>query len=93
MVPPESARLNLGGKREQTFSISGADHRTVCRFVSADDQQFLQVAAALADLATDALSHQREKNAAAQSSPQALRDAMIPGASSSLGDAFMPVLI
>ncbi|KAI9823617.1 MAG: hypothetical protein M1832_002398 [Thelocarpon impressellum] len=64
VVPPESARLNLGGRREQTFSISGADHRTVCKFSSATDHQFLQVAGALEDLAENALRQRRQRLAA-----------------------------
>ncbi|KAI9813330.1 MAG: hypothetical protein M1832_006345 [Thelocarpon impressellum] len=60
VVPPESARLNLG-KREQVFSIAGADHRTVCRFPTANDPQFLQVAGALEDLAEAALDRRQQK--------------------------------
>ncbi len=54
VVPPESARLNLG-KRETTFSIAGADHQNMCKFASADDPQYLQVAGALEDLVETAL--------------------------------------
>ncbi len=60
VVPQESARLNLGGRREQTFSIAGANHRTVCKFASPDNQQYRQVAAALEDLAKDALTLRRK---------------------------------
>ncbi len=60
VVPPESARLNLG-KREQVFSIAGADHRNVCKFARANDAQFLQLAGALEDLAEAALDRQQQK--------------------------------
>ena len=59
-MPQDSARLNLGGQREQTFSIAGADHRTVCKFASGDDPQFLQVAGALEDMAEDALKKRKQ---------------------------------
>ncbi len=60
VVPPESARLNLG-KREQVFSIAGADHRTVCKFARATDAQFLLVAGALEELAEAALDQQQQR--------------------------------
>ncbi len=64
VVPQASARLNLGGQREQTFSISGADHSTVCKFADEHDPQFLQVAGALEDLAEAALQKRRQGAAA-----------------------------
>ncbi len=56
----------LGGKRQQTFSISGADHHTVCKFRSADDAQYLQVAGALEDLASQALDRRQQRLAPAK---------------------------
>lgn len=49
VVPSASARLNLGD-REKTFSITGADHRTLCRFPAVDDSQYRKVAATLQEL-------------------------------------------
>lgn len=49
MVPSASARLNLGD-REKTFSITGADHRTLCKFSAVDDSQYRKIASTLQEL-------------------------------------------
>lgn len=49
MVPPASAKLNLGD-REQTLAIVGADHRTLCKFSAVDDPQYRKIASILQEL-------------------------------------------
>lgn len=49
VVPSASARLNLGD-REKTLSITGADHRTLCKFPTVDDSQYRKVASTLQEL-------------------------------------------
>lgn len=49
VVPSASARLNLGD-REKAFSITGADHRTLCKFSAVDDSQYRKIASTLQEL-------------------------------------------
>ena len=57
MVPRTSAYLNLG-KREKVFSISGADHRTVCKFASKEGTYAI-LSAHLVNLAKEAVGGER----------------------------------
>ncbi|KAF2177518.1 WD40 repeat-like protein [Zopfia rhizophila CBS 207.26] len=61
VVPKASAMLNIG---EEYYSISGADHHTVCKFSSAEDPQYLQIATSLQNMAEDVSQQVSEDDAA-----------------------------
>ena len=46
IVPPTSARLNLGN-REEWFNIVGADHHGVCKFAAEDNAGYMMVRGSL----------------------------------------------
>jgi hypothetical protein len=54
IVPRHSAQLGIGNN-EQLFSISGGDHRNMCKFSSSTEPQYRQLSQAMKKLVNDAL--------------------------------------
>ncbi|KEF52661.1 uncharacterized protein A1O9_11078 [Exophiala aquamarina CBS 119918] len=59
IVPKHSAQLGIG-RNEQQFSISGGDHRNMCKFSTSDDPQYRQLSHAIKRISIDPLSSKPE---------------------------------